>query len=314
MFCNLPIARYRFTAIARQTLRMPDFAGSLLRGQFGAALRSIACMTRQPTCKDCPLQTTCPYTRIFEAVPPTKHAIQKFSAIPNSYVIEPPPIGSRAIDAGESLTFCMVLVGESMGHLALIIFAWQKALRQGLTKQRVPLELSTVEWVDEQGMGHTIWTSESTAIKDHPQTLELPAPNHRADHMIVRIQTPLRLQQQGRPLAPHQLTPRTLIAAVTRRAALMLEFHAHKEDLGAHVPEVIQQSDQLRQEISLRWYDWVRYSSRQQQEMTLGGVIGDWRILGPAEVLSNIQPWLALGQWLHVGKNATMGMGSYTLH
>jgi CRISPR/Cas system endoribonuclease Cas6 (RAMP superfamily) len=24
-------------------------------------------------------------------------------------------------------------------------------------------------------------------------------------------------------------------------------------------------------------------------------------------------PWLWLGQWLHIGKNATMGMGGYTM-
>ena len=35
----LPIARYRFTARLRQGVRLPDYAGSLLRGQFGAGER-----------------------------------------------------------------------------------------------------------------------------------------------------------------------------------------------------------------------------------------------------------------------------------
>ena len=30
--------------------------------------------------------------------------------------------------------------------------------------------------------------------------------------------------------------------------------------------------------------------------------------------LAPLLPWLRLGQWLHVGKNATMGMGHYALH
>ena len=83
---ELPIARYRFTARLRQNLRLPDYAGSLLRGQFGAALRHLACMTRQTVCGGCPLQASCPYTRIFEALPPQGHALQAFSAIPNAYV------------------------------------------------------------------------------------------------------------------------------------------------------------------------------------------------------------------------------------
>jgi hypothetical protein len=60
----------------------------------------------------------------------------------------------------------------------------------------------------------------------------------------------------------------------------------------------------------LRWKDWTRYSSRQKQEMTLGGVMGRWLLRGE---LAPLWPWLYLGQWLHLGKNATMGMGAYTL-
>ena len=63
---TLPIARYRFTARVLDALELPPYAGSLLRGQFGAALRHLACMTRQPSCTDCPLRSTCPYPRIFE--------------------------------------------------------------------------------------------------------------------------------------------------------------------------------------------------------------------------------------------------------
>jgi hypothetical protein len=61
---------------------------------------------------------------------------------------------------------------------------------------------------------------------------------------------------------------------------------------------------------ALHWKDWTRYSSRQKQEMTLGGVVGPWVLHGD---LFPLMPWLELGQWLHLGKNATMGMGAYQL-
>lgn len=47
--------------------------------------------------------------------------------------------------------------------------------------------------------------------------------------------------------------------------------------------------------------------------MTLGGVLGTWALRGDADTLAQIYPWLWLGQWLHVGKNASMGLGGYTL-
>src|SRR5438105_4508159 len=91
----LPLARYRFTFRMEDDLRLPEFAGSLIRGQFGASLRRIACMTGAPVCAGCPLYRTCPYPAIFETPAPEEHALQRFSQVPNPYVIEPPPLGAR---------------------------------------------------------------------------------------------------------------------------------------------------------------------------------------------------------------------------
>jgi len=338
----LPIARYRLTARVQQPLSLPDYAGSLLRGQFGAALRHVACMTRQPTCPGCPIIPTCPYTRIFEAPPPPKgsHALQDFSQIPNPYIIEPPTPGARVVNAGERFDFHIVLIGHAIDQLALIVFALQRALAHGLTRQRVPADLLQVDWVDPVGQAHPIWHIDQPALLAHPAQLEpnaaLPemvtpvesqnaivniatsAYETRATGQIVKkitlhIQTPLRLQSQGKPLGVGQLTPRALVSAVARRTALLLEFHAGQNGWGEAARRIAQLSQNLTDSQDLHWFDWTRYSSRQQQEMTLGGVLGSWTLHGPAETLAEIAPWLWLGQWLHVGKNASMGMGGYTL-
>ena len=313
MTTALPIARYRFTARLSGYLQLPEYAGSLLRGQFGAALRHLACMTRQPTCGGCPLQSTCPYTRIFEALPPPEHRLQKFSAVPNAYVIEPPPLSSPPMAAGEELVFHMVLVGDAIQQLALVAYAWQRALSQGLTRARIASDLERIDWVDEIGAAHTIWTREQPLLADHPARLQLPLAPAAPRALRLDIHTPLRLQSQGYPLRANELTPRALLAAVARRLALVLELHARQADWGPRIPSLIASTDAVEQDKRLRWHDWTRYSSRQQQEMTLGGVIGDWVLEADSAVLESLWPWLWLGQWLHVGKNATMGMGAYTL-
>jgi hypothetical protein len=315
----LPLARYRFTAQVQQPLALTDYAGSLLRGQFGAALRNVACMTRQPTCPGCPLIQTCPYTRIFEAPPPPKgaHALQDFSQIPNPYVMEPPTPGARVLDTGDSLQFHMVLIGHAIDQLALVIFALQRALGQGLTRQRVPSDLKQVDWIDEQGTARPVWTHEQATLAEHPGTLQIPAAPASAVGITLYIHTPLRLQQQGRPLGVGQLTPRALVAALARRTALLMEFHAGKNTdqsgWGEAAKHITHLSESLTDTRELHWFDWTRYSSRQQQEMTLGGVLGRWTLHGGADALAALWPWLWLGQWLHVGKNATMGMGGYAL-
>lgn len=323
----LPIARYRFTARMQQAVRLPDYAGSLLRGQFGAALRHVACMTRQPTCHACPLLSTCPYPRIFEAPPPPTHTLQQFSAIPNAYVVEPPlpaagllqaspaPGQAHPADwqAGDALVFHQVLVGPAIAQLALVIFAWQRALAQGLTKSRSPAELLQVDWLDANGTAHPVWQQQAPVLLAHPASLCVPALPSPAQSLHLHIHTPLRLQHQGKPLRPAQLTPRALVAAVARRVALVLEFHAQQPQWGAQVAATVAQAQTLTDGRQLQWFDWIRYSSRQQQEMTLGGVLGHWQLQGPAPALSAVWPWLWLGQWLHVGKNATFGLGAYTL-
>jgi len=329
----LPIARYRLTACVQRPLALPDYAGSLLRGQFGAALRGVACMTRQPTCPGCPLVATCPYTRIFEAPPPPKgsHALQDFSQIPNPYIIEPPTPGARTLAAGDPLQFHIVLVGHAIDQLALVVFALQRALQQGLTKERVSADLLQVDWLDAQGQPHPIWHLEHPTLLEHAATLTpavaLPndsktiaactetmgATSQNDAQITLHIQTPLRLQSQGKPLGVGQLTPRALVAAVARRAALLMEFHAGQTGWGEAAKHVAHLSDRLTDQQDLHWFDWTRYSSRQHQQMTLGGVLGRWTLHGRAEELAQIAPWLWLGQWLHVGKNASMGLGGYTL-
>ncbi len=310
---GLPIARYRLTARWRAPARLPDYAGSLLRGQFGAALRHVACMTRQSSCGGCPLQSTCPYTRIFEAVPPPTHALQNFSAIPNAYVIEPPPLGITDHSAGEELVFHMVLAGAAREQLALVLFAWQRALAQGLTRQRVPADLVQVDWIDADQQAHPVWTANEPMLQEHPAQLDLPPAPTALKALGLQIYSPMRLQQQGKPLRPPQLGARVLLTTLARRVALVLEFHAGQTQWGEQVPRIATLAGQVHDERELRWHDWTRFSSRQQQEMTLGGVLGHWTLHAPGETLIQLWPWLWLGQWLHMGKNATMGMGGYTL-
>lgn len=63
-------------------------------------------------------------------------------------------------------------------------------------------------------------------------------------------------------------------------------------------------------EHDLVWRDWTRRSSRQQRIMQLGGCIGSWKLRG------NLIPFwdvLRLGLWLHVGKEASFGLGKYQI-
>lgn len=306
---RLPVARYRFAFRMRADLRLPEFAGSLLRGQFGAALRRAACITKAKTCDGCPLLATCPYPAIFETPAPAEHALQKFSAVPNPYVIEPPPLGTRFVAAGQTLSFGMVLVGRALDQLPLIVYALQRALSRGIGTQRAAGDLEDIVHEDAAGASVSVWEPGAGRVLAHVPQIALPA-FEAAHEARLDIDTPLRLQENSRPLHGRDLSPRRLATALVRRATLLFEFHAGRPGLGAAASELARHAERLADERELAWHDWTRYSSRQRQAMTLGGVLGTWTLRGD---LAPLAPWLWLGQWLHVGKNATMGMGAYRL-
>jgi len=313
---TIALARYRLTARVLNALELPDFAGAMLRSVFGAALRNTTCTTQLPHCSGCPQASQCAYTHIFEAQPPANHSLQKFSNIPNAYVIEPPePQASLRYAPGEMLQFGIVLTGEALNQLPLVLYAWHQALQKGLTHTRSRAQLVGADWIDAQGNAHPVWTNTNpNVVNAHAPVISYPPPAPAAlSALKLHIHTPMRLQSQGQPLFVENLTPRIMVAALARRIALVMEFHARQTDWGDAVPDIVRLSEKLQDRRDLHWHDQKRYSSRQHQEMSLGGVLGHWTLLADPATLQHLWPWLWLGQWLHIGKNATMGMGAYTL-
>lgn len=302
----IPLARYRLEFTVETPLHLPAYAGSTLRGAFGGALRAASCMTRQKTCDGCPLLATCPYAVVFETRPPVAgHALQKFTQVPHPYIIEPPQWGERDYASGEVLAFHLVLAGRALDQLALIVWAFVRAFRHGVGQGDGTARLARVVHV-----GAT-----ETCVLDGPDDQiaahdpAVPSAPTFAESLTLAIDTPLRLQKNGHPIDHRQLTARDLLTALMRRVALIHEFHGagplpiHFSDLARHAETIDSQKD-------LHWRDWTRYSSRQQQKMALGGVVGQWTLAGD---LAPFLPFLHLGQWLHVGKEATFGLGGYRL-
>jgi len=302
-----PLARYRIEWRATAPIHLPDYAGSMLRGAFGHALRQLACMTRQKDCAGCALTASCPYPAIFAPLPPAAHALQKFSQIPVPYVIEPPEWGARVVEAGEGFAFSVVLIGRALRELPLVILAWRRALARGIGAGDGTAELLRVVHCAETAETE-IHRPETGTLAPHKQEIAIGS-GLPAESVTLRFHTPLRLQQNGRALPPDKLDARTLLMALARRASLLSEFHGDGPLLDDFAPLAAACAD-LRDDKRLAWRDWTRYSSRQRQKMALGGAVGEWTIRGP---LAPFMPFLRLGEWLHAGKEAAFGLGRYTL-
>ena len=305
---SIPLARYRFEWTVQTAIRLPEYAGSTLRGVFGAALRRVVCMTDLSECPDCGLWRTCPYPLVFETPPPPVKVGEKGLAVtPNPYVIEPPPWGAREYSPGELLVFQMVLVGKALDQLALIILAWQRALGRGVGPGNGRAILHRVVLEEEVGEME-IFSPEAGVIRDHA-TLVMVPPYLKRPEISLHFLTPTRIQRHGSPLGPGRLTPRDVLVGLLRRVSQLVELHT-LQSMQADYTALARRAEEIGAHGCLVWQDWTRRSTRQKQAMTLGGVVGTWTLTGPLE---SFWVYLYLGQWLHLGKNATFGLGHYRI-
>ena len=306
-----PVVRYRFQFITEQPVQLPDYAGSALRGVFGHALRAAACVTGLPDCSPCALYRSCPYPAIFETPPPLHYPRRNLSNTPQPFVIEPPPWGETDYPAGKVLTFSSVLIGPALQQMSLLLLAWRHALQRGLGPQQGTARLAQL-WLD--GDAQPLVSDDDAkagrwALRPHPQWQALPPPEAAPASVTLHFTTPLRLQRDGQVLGAAQLAPRDLLMALLRRTAQLVELQLGGT-LDVDFAALNAHASSITGEHQLVWRDWARNSSRQQQRMVLGGVLGRWTLRGN---LAPFWPLLHLGQWLHVGKNTTFGLGRFQL-
>jgi len=304
---SLTFHRYQFNFTLETPLRLDYYAGSLLRGVFGHALRKVSCMTKLKSCPECPLYRTCPYTTVFEMPPPLQHNLQAFSQIPNPYVIEPPPLGSKVYQTGETLSFSMVLIGPAIAQLPLIIFAWQQAFAQGIGKYQSTARLKAVALVDAQNQHHIVYDPQTHQSVQTHTAEEFPGLAQQ-ESLTLTFLTPLHVQKQGKVLAD-DMTAKDFLMALIRRHYLLQEFYGHNYQ-APQFSQLAEYAQSIHSQTQFNWCRWQRYSNRQQQKMRFDGVLGQIRLSGE---LQPFLPMIQAGQWLHMGNKTTFGMGRYQI-
>ena len=310
-----------FTLKALEPLILPPYKGSTLRGGFGAAFRRIVCVIRDKECSDCLLKGKCVYSYIFETPPPADTAImRKYKAVPHPFVIEPPFERKRVYRPGEELLFGLVLIGRAIDYLPYFIYTFDELGRTGIGKGRGRFELKTVTShespVTSEGIGNIIYTSETKILTGFgTTTLELPeSPFGPADptpnRLTLSFLTPTRIAYDGSLTLDIEF--HTIIRSLLRRISLLSYFHGNSNAIPAFDFKGTIESAKAVETVdkNLRWYDWERYSSRQEQRIDMGGFVGEITFEGD---LRPFMPLIKAGEVLHVGKGTAFGLGRYEI-
>jgi hypothetical protein len=303
---RLPLKSYRFHFETAQNIRLPEYPGSAWRGAFGHALKKTVCIVRNTPCKQCLLQSACAYSYIFETPPPANsEKMRKYTAAPHPFVLQLP---QTAAANNQTYILNLILYGHGQRYFPYMVHALQNAGLDGIGNQQLAFVLHKITDISLQADGDVIYqkgellpqaAAESPAIPAMPNQIELYFP------------TPLRIKQDSKNLTSHDFSFGAFFGALLRRISMLSYFHTDtplETDFAALTAKARTVRFSAQQ---LKWFDWTRYSSRQQTEMQMGGLLGSVNL--DMQGLEEFWPYLWLGQWTHVGKGATMGMGAYSI-
>jgi hypothetical protein len=305
------LARFRFVLEAVEPMPIPSYAGSAWRGLLGHGLRRLVCVTRQPSCEGCLLRQTCLYSTFFETPRPPGMPERRYQSLPHPFVLEPEITPAREIPAGESLRLGITLMGGALDQVPYLIHALNLAGGRGLGRAGGRFAVAAVE--REQLLGGDGWDAVYQASRGEYERRDTSVPTMPPCPPAVRLRlfTPLRIKRRGSFLGVRDFAARDLLRNLYARIAILAELYGgdpHPFDWGA----ARDRADAVALlDPRLRWHEWTRFSSRQNTLMQMGGLLGDFRLAGPT--LETFWPALWLGQWVHVGKGTSFGLGGYRL-
>ena len=286
-------------------VKLPPYKGATFRGAFGATFRQVVCVLKGKRCSDCILKEKCAYSYIFETpVPSNASKMRKYPYAPHPFVLVPPLEDRGEYEPGELLQVSLTLIGRGVEYLPYFLYTFQEMGRRGIGKGRGKFQIQYVKdlagkAVYEDGLLHS---PQPLSWRDLQQDERAPG------EVTLRFLTPLRVKYRERLCS--DLEFHILMRALLRRISLLSTFHCGRE-LQVDFRRLIQDAQTVgRRNSTLRWHDWMRYSHRQRAKLKMGGLIGEVTFEGDLEPF---WPFLQLGQWIHVGKGTSFGLGKYEI-
>ena len=307
-FPEIGLTRLEVHLTAIDRICLPHFPGSVFRGGFGAALRRTCCTMNHKECRFCILNSSCVYASVFETA--SEHVGEtryKLSNYPRPFIIEPPFPASRPILPGQSITCGLILGGHAVQHLPYFLHAFQVLGKSGLGSSGGRCRVDKATGLENE----LIFDGISQRFTKYPDTLSFEsifADRFPTTQLLISFATPTRIKFEGR--LTKDMTFELLMKNLLRRISLLVEVCTDKP-LKLDYKAILKKASKIRnKESRLRWHDWQRYSSRQKDSMKLGGFLGETTFEGD---LSAFVPFLRLGEYLHIGKACTFGLGKYEM-
>lgn len=278
---NYRLLRLRFS-IRSLGIQLPYFHGALWHGVLGARLREL-----DPHA----------YLNLWESERVGAYALHA-------------PLGPEFIPEGTLFGFELSLFGDAIRYTPSFLAAVDAAthslgatLRHG---QRGSAILENVWRVTPNGVLPLALHSqqELNALSFPADDIISAIPQGFSPAVRLILDCPLRLKSSGALVKRHP----DFEILLRRILGRMRQLHPVNAVEEAHT--LLTESRKISLHGSVNWEDLRRWSTRQEQAMVFGGLVGFLEYHG---TMQPFLPWLALGEWLHIGGKSTFGLGRYQL-
>ncbi|MEJ5299526.1 MAG: CRISPR system precrRNA processing endoribonuclease RAMP protein Cas6 [Thermodesulforhabdaceae bacterium] len=309
---NFPILRLAIEIKADTPLEIPPYPGSTLRGTLGGALKKICCISKQQTCDDCLIKSSCIYVYVFETPMLTDSSLGlRFRHAPHPFVLDVPVEETKVLlKPGDTWSFGITVFGQAITWLPYVVAAVEKMGQLGIGRGRGKFQVNEIWSIDENGKTTELIYSDGT-FKFPEKVLNLQDLGKGKQKLgngrfRLTFMTPLRLQFRGELVNVPEF--HILVGNLLQRISLVVKVHSDME-----FPDLSKEFIPIAREVKIvenntSWYDWRRYSHRQGKKMPFGGIIGSVIYEGDPSLF---EPYLSAGTIFHVGKNTGFGLGRY---
>ncbi len=334
------LAKFRFTICAKEHIRFPAYKGAAFRGGFGYAFKRVVCVIKNKECGDCLLKQKCIYSYIFETPPPKDtEMLRLYPKVPHPFVIESPITEKQTFEPGETFSFHLILIGNAIDYLPYFIYTFTELGKQGIGQGRGKYDLIQIEGIDLEGKAVEIYNNKTQTLTSHYPIIQVHQLNYHStvpvsspcegedeggvnivsqkntsqggnhyNKITISLLTPLRLRFDGH--ITDKIEFHVFIRNLLRRISSLSYFHCG-EKFQVDFKGLIEKASAVKQiKSDTHWFDWKRYSTRQEEWMSLGGVTGAVSYEGD---LTEFMPLLKLGEYVHVGKGTSFGLGKYEI-
>jgi hypothetical protein len=269
---------------------------------FADICRKNMCHFPKKVCGACSNQEACAWHLVFgKQLSADPSVLKRHQKPPLPFMFSFPTHPEQSENL--SVTECgLIVIGHAIPHLFDLIDGFSELLADRACP--VSAEVTGICSHDYQNTAHRL---QDVSSGPHSENLVVLSSSvlfeeytTLSSNLHILLNSPLRLSEDGRQLARFDFSrfARSLMRRVSSLAYYYgaSEFDCDFKELSRRAEDVVCTED--------------RFSAAVGRDRKLSGIIGHGRFRGE---FSGLMPFLVAGQYVHAGKGASFGMGSYEL-